>query len=223
MEHSRHMKHWKVAAALGAALSARLLCADDLSFKAGALTAEGINGYLAKKHYKAKASPLNSSGQAFLAAGQKFDIDPALIVAISGQETSFATRTCTTDNAWNWFWQGPCPRSPFDNYEQGINTVSKFLRKNYINRGYNTIPLIRKKYCTAPVKNGIVCPGWITNVTLFRDQLKGLPIPAPAPGQPAEPGAPTSSSKPYLWIIAAAIAVLLALGGWLLGRRSRPA
>jgi hypothetical protein len=202
---------------------------DDLGFHSGAITAQAIDSYVAAKKYKGNKSPLVGSGNSFLQAGQTYDIDPALIVAISGIETDFALRTCATDNAWNWFWQGPCPQSPFTSYDDGIQTVSKHLRLSYIDKGYNTIALIQKRYCTAPVQGGVTCPGWISGVNLFRNQLLGVaPNPTPTPPTPppsggGEPDTPTgqeSATSKYLWIAGACV-ILAAGTGWLVGRRRR--
>ncbi len=124
-------------------------------------------------------TPLLGTGDAFQANGTLFNIDPRLIVAIAGQETSFGLHTCCTrnNNAWNWFWcyadnscQGqPCQHSPFDSWGSGIKTVSKYMRKNYLNRGYNTIPLIGHKYC---VDN---CDAWVGGVARFYRELGGEP------------------------------------------------
>ncbi|HUI78746.1 MAG TPA: hypothetical protein VLY24_12545 [Bryobacteraceae bacterium] len=204
---------------------------DDLSFHPDAIAPQSIDSFLQTKQYKSATSPMVGTGSYFVQEGQTFNIDPALVVAMSGIETDFGLRTCTTDNAWNWFWQGPCPASPFTSYDDAIQTVSKYLRLSYINKGYNTIPLIQKKYCTAPVQNGVTCPGWISTVTQFRDQMAGLAPSPPVTGQPSQPNSstggptttPTSSASGIgkLWWFAGA-GVVLALGlGWLIGRRKR--
>lgn len=209
-------------------------CQDDLGFQSGAITAATIDSFLTQKK-----SPMAGSGNSFLQSGQTYNVDPALVVAISGIETSFATHTCTADNAWNWFWQGPCPQSPFTSYSDGIDTVSKFLRLSYIDKGYNSITLIQKRYCTAPVQNGVTCPGWISTVTQFRAELlgttstttssdnpsgspPGVPPPTPTPGPAPSPGPQPLSANKMWWI--AGGAVLVAAGaGWLLGHRRRTA
>lgn len=126
-----------------------------------------------------ETSPLLGTGGAFQDNGTVFNIDPRLIVAIAGQETSFGLHTCCTrnNNAWNWFWcyasnscQGqPCQHSPFDSWSSGIKTVSKYMRKNYLSRGYNTIDLIGHKYC---IDN---CSAWVGGVTRFYKELGGDP------------------------------------------------
>lgn len=142
-----------------------------------------IDQYLARKPSTSNSSPLFGQGSTFESYGQQYVIDPRLIVAISGAETSFATSKCHktpvtgTHNAWNWFWcygKGTCGadvclNSPFDTWDSGIHTVSKYLRKNYLNKGYNTIPLIRSKYCV----DG--CEHWVPNVTRFYEEMNGDP------------------------------------------------
>ena len=142
-----------------------------------------IDQYLAKRPTPSRPSPLTGQGSVFDSNGQQYAIDPRLIVAISGAETSFATAKChstpvvETHNAWNWFWcyasgtcgNDVCGNSPFDSWGSGIKTLSKFLRKNYINKGYNTVPLIRSKYCTAG------CDYWVSNVTRFLQEMNGDP------------------------------------------------
>jgi len=146
-----------------------------------------IDAYLQGQHCKSctclynngDPSPLVGSGTDFLANGATFGIEPRLIVAIAGQETSFGLHTCCTrnNNAWNWFWcyasnscaGQPCQHSPFDSWGSGIKTVSKYMRKTYVNRGYNTIALIGHKYC---VDN---CSAWVGGVASFYAQLGGDP------------------------------------------------
>lgn len=208
------------------------LNADDLAFHDGVIDARTLDTYLAGRHYKGKQSPLSGSGNEFMENGRTFDVDPRLIAAISGIETSFALRTCATNNAWNWFWEGPCPKSPFDSYASGIKTLSKYLKRNYINKGYNTIALIQTKYCAAPVVNGVVCPGWISTVTLFRNQMTGI---APTPQgttdtatdtPPLSEGPQTSqASQTSMLPWAAGLAGLLVAFalGWRLAKGRRPA
>ncbi len=124
-------------------------------------------------------SPLLGSGSDFVANGRTFNVDPSLVVAIAGQETSFGLHTCCSrnNNAWNWFWcyadnscaGQPCQHSPFDSWGSGIKTVSKYIRKSYISHGYNTIALIGHKYC---IDN---CSAWVGGVTRFYTQLGGDP------------------------------------------------
>jgi hypothetical protein len=146
-----------------------------------------INQFLTAKH--TPTQPLAGLGGQFVTLGEQYGVDPRLVVAISGAESSFGAHVCTQSNAWNWFWEGPCPKSPFDSWESGAKTVTHFLHKSYLLKGYKTIPLIGAKYCASG------CEHWVPNVTEFFTDLGGNPsqlswsivsIPAPAAAAPAQ-------------------------------------
>ena len=124
-----------------------------------------IDQYLMAK--KTPTKPLADMGSDFLSLGNQYGVDPRLIVAISGAESSFGAHVCTQSNAWNWFWEGPCPKSPFDSWQSGIKTVTHFMHKSYLLKGYNTIPLIGAKFCVSG------CEHWVPNVTQFYTELGG--------------------------------------------------
>ncbi|HEX5283594.1 MAG TPA: hypothetical protein VFW30_05700 [Bryocella sp.] len=144
------------------------------AFSQTAVSARQIDQFLAAKQIATKQGnivtpPLNGLGSVFVNDGSQYSIDPRLIVAISGAESSFGVRICTSNNAWNWFWQGPCPSSPFDSWSSGIETLSHYMDKSYILHGYNSVALIGQKYCASG------CSNWVPDVTLFMTQLGGDP------------------------------------------------
>jgi hypothetical protein len=116
---------------------------------------------------EAEGSPLAGHGPVFVANGIASDVDPRLIVAIAGAESSFGVNICTNYNAWNCF---PPPDGycnwPFSSWDDGIATVSKFIGI-WISKGYTTIPLIEARYC------GSGCQNWIPNVTSFYNNYLG--------------------------------------------------
>ncbi len=164
---------------------------DDFHYQASTLNAQQLDAYLAGKHVKGRAtdSPMVHKGNSLLQQGQIYDVDPRLIVAIAGQESSFGIRVCAANNAWNWFWGGSCSRSPFESYDNGIRTLNKFMRRSYLNKGYTTIPLIGKKYCV----DG--CEHWRSGVDFFYGQLVTLQSQPAIVKQPAE-AAPTPVPAP---------------------------
>lgn len=155
-----------------------MLTGQDLSFL-NAPTADQVQDYLTRKK-----SALAPSSNTFVEQGRLWNVDPRLIVAIAGAETTFAKHLCGKNNAWNWFHKRACKPSEFATFEEGIETVTKYMRKSYIQRGYNTIPLIRTRYCTEG------CDNWIKLVSLFRDEM-----PARVPAVSTNPS-PTPRTSP---------------------------
>lgn len=170
---------------------------DSFHFSQSNLSEAEMDAYMATKRdrKKVRTSPMADTGSSLVRHGQRYDIDPRLMIAIAGQESSFGLYLCGDHNAWNWFWGGTCKRSPFVSYDRAIQVVSKFMRKSYLNKGYTTIPLIQKKYCV----DG--CEHWISGVRHFYRELERLqasetapapmpgpdPIPAPVPIPDLEP------------------------------------
>ena len=147
------------------------------------LSHNDIDRFLAKKPSASHPSPLVGQGTTFENYGKQYAIDSRLIVAITAAETTYATGVChstpvvNTRNAWNWFWcygndtcgNDVCGNSSFDTWGSGVQTLAKFMRKTYVNKGYNTVELIASKYCTAG------CANWIPNVTASMKEMGGDP------------------------------------------------
>jgi hypothetical protein len=155
-----------------------------------------IDRYLARKPTPRTPSPLTGNGPIFESDGKQYTIDPRLIVGISGAETSFATGKChstpvsTTRNAWNWFYcygsdscgTDVCINSPFDSWESGINTVSKFVQRNYVMKGLTDVRKVRTKYCISG------CEYWVPNVEAIMRELGGDPEHLNLTTQTPQPG-----------------------------------
>jgi hypothetical protein len=118
-----------------------------------------------------KSSPIAGDGSVFLSNSVMYNVDPRLVAAIAGAESSFGTKwvNCPASgfNAWSWFYNGTCAKSPFASYSAGIATVSKFMRRSYLNKGRTSIALIGKRYCASG------CQNWVPNVTNFYTQMGG--------------------------------------------------
>lgn len=158
-------------AALAPAFAAQLL-----DYSGAGPTGPQIDAYLNRK-----GSPMMGMGGAFANYGRTYNVDPRLVVAISGAETTFGKHLCAPHNAWNWFHHGNCPASPFSSYPAGAEEVTRFLRLSYLNKGYDTVPLIRAKYCAAG------CENWVPLVMAFLDEMPAGPLAAPLPSPPAAP------------------------------------
>jgi hypothetical protein len=138
----------------------------------------------------------------FLTQGELFMVDPRLVIAIAGQESSFGASICTAYNAWNWFYcpstgacrgDDPvhvrCINSPFTSWEEGIVTVTRRLRLTYFAQGWNTIELIGHHYC------GEGCDTWVPNVKFFYKTLLGGDLTDLSFPKSCAPSGPTFASK----------------------------
>ncbi len=134
------------------------------------VSAEKIDMYL-----ESKGSPMAGSGEDFMRAGYRWNIDPRFVIAIAGAESYFGVITCASHNAWGW----ACPSSPvaFRSWGEGAFTVAKGLRENYLDEGRTSVVRVHSKY--APVgaandPNGLNY-SWANNVAKFLVEQGGNP------------------------------------------------
>ena len=158
----------------------------------GPSTAAALDKYLADK-----SSPMVGEGAHYLKWGQYFNIDPRLVIAISGAESRFGENWCGNEfNVWGWKPEGECwaefepgldddtNQERFENapgfvsgagitmetgYEDGIFWVTENLRRNYLNQGLNTAGKVGGKWC----QEG--CEHWLLNVEQFMREMGGDP------------------------------------------------
>ncbi len=120
-----------------------------------------------------RGSPIAGNGSVYFSSGVTYNVDPRLINAIAGAESSFGTNwaACPPSgfNAWSWFYSrdGICANSPFTSFADGIRRVTSGIRRLYLNNNLNTIPLIARTYCAEG------CASWIPAVTQYYTQLGG--------------------------------------------------
>lgn len=153
--------------------------------------AKRIDAYLSSK-----GSPLAGYGAAFVRAGRKYGVDPMLLVAISGQETSFGKYgpSRKIHNAWGW---GPHIR--FGSWEEGIDTVARGLSKGYIKQGLRTIGQISTKWAPVGAANDPtnLNQHWVKGVERFYAELgAGRSTSTVAASKPAAANQPVRFSQP---------------------------
>jgi hypothetical protein len=170
---------------------ASMAIAQSLDYSAASPNGAQIDEYLTRKK-----SPMIGIGADAAKFGHDNNVDPRLPIAISGGETTFGMHLCAANNAWNWFHHVTCPASPFMSFPSGVGTVTHFLRLAYINKGYDSIPLIRQKYCAEG------CDNWVRLITLFYNEMptsgaavSTIPV-APTPTTPVVPAVKTPTTPP---------------------------
>ncbi len=110
------------------------------------VSAAQINAYLAQ-------TPLAGQGQNFYNAGQAYDVNPALAVAIAGAESTFGENVNTTwglHNAWGWGSTSALHHvaQSWTTWQQGIYTVTFQLSDNlYLGGGLTTTAAIYGRWC----------------------------------------------------------------------------
>ena len=108
-------------------------------------------------------------------SGQRYGIDPRLLVAIAGAESSFGAKLCAPFNAWGW----GCPNAPFafTSWSDGIDRIASGLQRFYVSEGRVSVIAIHEKY--APNNAGNDPLGlnsyWVGNVSRFLIEQGGNP------------------------------------------------
>jgi len=111
-------------------------------------------------------SPLLPYSNSIVQAADKYSIDFRLITAIAQQESNLCKVIPPGSyNCWGWGITGGGTLG-FNSFEDGIETVSKGLRENYLDKGFSTVEQIMSKY--TPQSNG----SWAAGVNQFMSEME---------------------------------------------------
>lgn len=117
-----------------------------------------LSEYLAKFN-----SPLQNHAQDFIEAADTYNLDWKMVASIAGVESTFGKHIPGGYNAWGWGVYGT-QAIYFSSWRDGIFTVSKGLRENYLNKGLTDPYSINRIYAASP--------SWGKNVTFFMTDLE---------------------------------------------------
>ena len=116
------------------------------------------------KNYFAKYdSPLQNHAQDFINAADTYSVDWKLVPAIAGVESTFGKSIPGGYNGWGWGVYGN-QAMYFTSWRQGIFTVTRGLKENYINKGLTTPYAMNQNYATSPF--------WGAKVAYFMQDLE---------------------------------------------------
>lgn len=129
---------------------------------------EDNRGERLKKYLQSYDSPLAPYSFFIVQTADRYSLDWKLIPAISGLESSFGKRIpYNSFNAYGW----DSGRYYFENWQDGIEIVSKALRKNYIDKwGAETVEQIGPIYAESPT--------WSQRVAYFIREIEDFNPPS---------------------------------------------
>lgn len=111
---------------------------------------EILTDYLAKYN-----SPMKDQAQNFVDAAKTYNVDWKLVPAIAGVESTFGKFIPGGYNAWGWGVYGT-QAIYFTSWRDGIFTVTKGLKENYINKGLTDPFAMNRIYAASPAWGGHV-------------------------------------------------------------------
>lgn len=123
-------------------------------------------GDIVKNFLSKYNSPLEPYAYYIVNMADQNEIDFRLIASIARQESNLCKFIPeNTYNCWGW---GIHSRGTlgFSSYEEGIKIVTEGLKKDYINKGYNTPDEIMRKY--TPLSDG----SWAKAVNQFMQEME---------------------------------------------------
>lgn len=132
----------------------------------GTIEAKDARSEIVKQYLTRYDSPLISLSDYIVQVSDKYELDYRLIPAIAQQESNLCKLIPPgSHNCWGWgiHSQGTLG---FDSYQQAIDEVSRGLREEYLNKGYDTVDLIMSKY--TPMSNG----SWAFGVNKFMSEME---------------------------------------------------
>jgi len=119
-----------------------------------------------RQYMESWGSPLVSYSSFIVETADKYGLDYRLTVAIAQKESNLCKIIpLDTYNCWGWGIHSKGTLG-FSSYEEGIETVSRGLKEEYIDKGYVTTEEIMGKY--TPLSNG----SWAEGVTSFMTEME---------------------------------------------------
>lgn len=119
-----------------------------------------LSKYLAKYN-----SPMQYYAQDFIDASQTYGLDWKLLPAIAGVESTFGKRIPGGFNAYGWGVYGT-QAIYFSSWRDGMFTIAKGLRENYLNKGLTDPYSINRIYAASPT--------WGARVSYFMNDLENF-------------------------------------------------
>jgi len=132
----------------------------------GYATSQDSRVEIVRQYLNFYESPLEPYAAKIIESSDRYGLDYRLTTAIAQQESNLCKKIPPeSNNCWGW---GIHSRGTlgFSSFEEGINEVSKGIRKEYLDKGFRTIEELMGKY--TPLSNG----SWAEGVTNFMAEME---------------------------------------------------
>jgi hypothetical protein len=133
-----------------------------------------FNSVQANKLNQVLEGKLKDKGQAFVRAGQQYNVNPLLLAAISQHETGNGKSKAAIEKNNVTGMMGVNGLKSYSSVEDSINDMARNLSKNYLGLGLTSIGTIGAKYAPVGAKNDPTGLNnhWVKGVTKYFDRLK---------------------------------------------------
>ena len=139
---------------------------DTFPSVSGEVVAADARPEIIREYLQTYKSPMEPYADFIVQTADKYGLDYRLITAIAQKESGLGKampKDCFNPFGWGIHSKGTLC---FDNWEEGIEAISKGLKENYIDQGYVTVPEIMKKYAHPSSTT------WAEGVLSYMDQLE---------------------------------------------------
>lgn len=119
------------------------------------------------KYLASYNSPMQYHAQDFIDASETYGLDWKLLPSIAGVESTFGKQIPGGFNAWGWGVYGN-QAIYFNSWRDGMFTIARGLRKNYLNKGLTDPYAINRIYAASPY--------WGRNVSYFMADLEKFAV-----------------------------------------------
>lgn len=172
---------------IGPPVPSNLLGNDDIVESASSLrsknSAGSVNGGFSAHYTDIDSSAINkrlggvlaNHGQDFISAGKKYDINPALLAAISMHETGNGTSSAAINknNLGGMMSSDGSGLMQFATFGEGLDKMASNLKRLYLDDGLDTIEKIQKRYAPNGAANDPtgLNSHWVGGVTNFYNRI----------------------------------------------------
>ena len=160
---TREAEPVRVLSATTQILSPKIIDFPSWNFKFDIADGRGL---IVTNYLKRYNSPLLPHAEEIVSISDKYGLDWRLLVAIAQQESNLCKKIPKDSyNCWGYGIYGDLV-TRFDSYPDGLDTVARGLKRNYLDRGLKTPEEIMAKY--TPPSQG----SWARGVNQFLEDIQ---------------------------------------------------